>query len=104
MFALTLSVPPTAWTTAAERLQALKTDDRRPRRAQWPPAASSSCSMPSRPTSQERRPAGRPNGQGGEDGGGGGKGGGGDGILRGPLKMLKSLQQEINERTEYSTN
>jgi hypothetical protein len=85
--------------TAAERLQAIKTDQPTEQ------AARSAAERFKQLLESLKADAGR-GGQGGGGGGGGGDGGAGgnrneDGIPAiAQLKLLKTLQQEINEKTE----
>jgi hypothetical protein len=98
VFALTLKRATQGMDTAAQRLQTLKTDDETQR------AASSAAGRFKQLIDALKPDAPKPGDkqQGGGDGGGGGGGGGGDGIPpAAQLKMLKALQEEINERTEY---
>jgi len=98
VFALTLKRASVGMETAAQRLQALKTDETTQR-------AATSAAARFRQLLDALKAETDKNGQkpkGGGDQGGGGGGGGGDGIPpAAQLKMLKSLQQELNERTEY---
>ena len=101
VFALTLKRAADGMETAAQRLQALKTDETTQRAAalgRRPVQAA-----PRRPQARQApRTAGSQQQGGGGEGGGGGGGGGGDGIPpAAQVKMLKALQEEINERTEY---
>ena len=100
VFALTLKRASQGMTTAAERLQTLKTDEETQR------AASSAAARlkqlidslqpdPPKNGGQQKPPPGG-------DQGGDGPSGNGDGIpAAAQLKMLKALQEEINGRTEF---
>ena len=100
VFALTLKRASQGMTTAAERLKSLQTDEETQRAAASASARLKQLIDSLQPDQdknggQQQKPP-----PGGDQGGGGG--GGGDGIPPGAqLKMLKSLQEEINERTAY---
>jgi hypothetical protein len=97
VFALTLKRAVANMGEAAERLQALKTDEATQRAAK---GAAKRFQQLIESLKPEKPKAGGQQ-QGGGQGGGGG-GGSGDGIsATAQVKMLKSLQEEINERTEY---
>ena len=104
VFALTLKRAVANMGEAAQRLQSLKTDE--PTAACWPPQHQEprnrfhACSFES--LKPDKPKAGEGGQQGGGNQGGGAGGSGGDGIPpTAQIKMLKSLQEEINERTEY---
>ena len=99
VFALTLKRAAQGMDTASERLQAMKTDDETQRAAKA--AANRFKQLLESLKPDQGKPGGpQKGGQGEGDGGGGG--GGGDGIpASAQVKMLKALQEEINERTEY---
>jgi hypothetical protein len=101
VFSLTLKRASTSMDTAARRLQALETDEATQRAAGSAAARFKQLIDALKPDRVKN--AGQQQQQGGDqDGGGGGGGGGGDGIPpAAQLKMLKALQEEINERTEY---
>lgn len=97
VFSLTLKRATEGMTTAAERLQALKTDDPTQRAARAAAARFKQLLDSLKPD----KPKNGGQQQGGGGGGGGG-GGNGDGIPpAAQIKMLKALQEEINERTEF---
>ena len=99
VFALTLKRASEGMTTAAERLQALKTDEPTQRAARS--AAERFKQLLEAMKPDKPKMGGQQQGGGGGGGGGGAGGGGGDGLPpAAQLKMLKSLQQEINERTD----
>jgi hypothetical protein len=88
--------------TAAKRLQAIKTDEATEQAAK---SAASRFKQLLESLKADQAGNGAQGGGGGEGGGGDGGAGGGarddDGIpATAQLKLLKSLQQEINERTE----
>jgi DNA repair exonuclease SbcCD ATPase subunit len=98
VFALTLRRASRSMETAASRLQELKTDEATVQ-------AAKSASDRFKQLLESLKADGGNGGQGGGGGGGGGGGDGpasnGDGIpATAQLKVLKALQQEINERTE----
>ncbi len=94
VFSLTLRRAGESMSTAAERLQSLKTD-------QETQKAVRSAAHRLDQLIDSLKADNAKQGGGGQGGGGGGGGGGGDGIpATAQLKMLKTLQQEINERTE----
>jgi hypothetical protein len=101
VFALTLKRASDGMETTAQRLQALKTDELTQR-------AASGAAGRFKQLLEALRPDGPRNGgqqqqqQGGEGGQQQGGGGNGDGIPpAAQIKMLKALQQEINDRTEF---
>jgi hypothetical protein len=96
VFSLTLKRAAESMETAAARLQAMKTDDETQK------AVRSAAHRFEQLIDSLKADDAKQQGQGGGGGGGGGGGaGGGDGIAAtAQLKMLKTLQQEINERTE----
>jgi hypothetical protein len=97
VFALTLKRATEGMETAAQRLQELKTDEET-RRAVV--AAANRFKQLIESLKPDAPKEGGPQ-QGGDSGGGSG-GGSGDGIPpAAQVKMLKALQQEINERTEF---
>jgi hypothetical protein len=102
VFALTLKRATEGMDTAAQRLQVVKTDDET-RRAADSAAKRFRQLLDSLKADNAKGAGGQPPGGGGDGGGGaGGNNGGGDGIpAAAQVKMLKSLQQEINEKTEY---
>lgn len=97
VFALTLKRATDAMETSAQRLQSIKTDDETQRAAR-------SAANRFKQLIDSLKPD-KPNGGGQQQGGGdqgGGGGGGGDGIPpTAQIKVLKSLQEEINERTDF---
>jgi hypothetical protein len=96
VFALTLRRAKESMENAAKRLAELKTDGLTEQAAK-----AASDRFKQLLESLKSDAAGGGQGGGGGGGGGGGAGGGGDGIpATAQLKMLKSLQQEINDRTE----
>jgi hypothetical protein len=98
VFALTLRRAAASMDEAAKRLGELKTDSDTERAAK---AAADRFKQLTDSLKPDAAGGGGGQGGGGGGGGGGGQGGGGDGIpATAQLKMLKSLQQEINERTE----
>lgn len=98
VFSLTLKRAAENMRTAASRLQALKTDQPTQEAAR---AASRRFQQLLDSLKADDAKNGGGQGGGGGGGGGGGDGGGGDGIpATAQLKMLKTLQQEINDRTE----
>ncbi len=101
VFALTLKRASTGMETAGQRLQALKTDEITQRAAAS--AAARFKQLLDALKADAAKNGQKQNGGGDQDGGGGGgQGGGGEGIPpAAQLKMLRSLQQELNERTEY---
>ncbi|HMF36788.1 MAG TPA: DUF4175 domain-containing protein, partial [Isosphaeraceae bacterium] len=96
VFSLTLKRATESMEKAAGRLQAMKTDDETQK------AVRSASHRFEQLIDSLKDDDAKQAGQGGGGGGGGGGGaGGGDGIpATAQLKMLKTLQQEINERTE----
>ena len=96
VFELTLNRAAEGMTAAAERLHALRTDEETRR-------AAAAAANRFKQLIDSLRPDKPKQGNEGQQGGGGRQGGGaGDGIpAAAQLKMLKSLQEEINERTEY---
>ena len=96
VFSLTLKRATESMEKAAGRLQAMKTDDETQK------AVRSASHRFEQLIDSLKADDAKQGGQGGGGGGGGGGGaGGGDGIpATAQLKMLKTLQQEINERTE----
>ncbi|MBV8130783.1 MAG: hypothetical protein JO114_24295 [Planctomycetaceae bacterium] len=97
VFSLTLKRATESMEKAAGRLQAMKTDDETQK------AVRSASHRFEQLIDSLKADDAKQGGQDGGDGGGGGGGGagGGDGIpATAQLKMLKTLQQEINERTE----
>ena len=99
VFALTLKRAAEGQQTTAQRLQGLKTDEDTQRAAK---AAKHRFEQLLESLKPDAGKPGQPGGQQGGDQGGGGQGGGGDGIpATAQLKMLKSLQEELNERTDY---
>jgi hypothetical protein len=98
VFSLTLRRAAENMQTAAERLAGLKTDEETQR------AVRSAAHRFDQLIDALKADSAKQGGQGGGGGGGGGDGGGrggGDGIpATAQLKMLKTLQQELNERTE----
>jgi len=97
VFALTLKRASEGMETAAQRLQSLKTDETTQRAARSAAARFKQLIDALKPD-PPKNAAGQQQG----GGGGGGGAGGGDGIPpAAQLKMLKALQQEINERTEF---
>ncbi len=98
VFALTLKRAAESMTTAAERLQALRTDEETRRAA----VAATNRFKQLIESLKPDKPKQGGQQEGGGGGGGGGGGSPGDGIpAAAQLKMLKALQEEINERTEY---
>jgi hypothetical protein len=96
VFALTLKRAGEAMDTAAQRLLTLKTDEETQRAAR---AAARRFDQLINSLKPDKPKNGGQN-QGGDGQGGGG--GGGDGIPpAAQIKMLKSLQEEINDRTEF---
>jgi hypothetical protein len=96
VFALTLKRAGEAMETAAQRLLTLKTDEETQRAARSAARRFEQLINSLKPD----KPKNGGQNQGGDGQGGGG--GGGDGIPpAAQIKMLKSLQEEINERTEY---
>jgi hypothetical protein len=95
VFSLTLKRATTSMENAAKRLAELKTDG-------LTEQAAKAASARFKQLLESLKSDAAGGGQGGGGGGGGGGGaGGGDGIpATAQLKMLKSLQQEINDRTE----
>ncbi len=94
VFSLTLKRAMESMEKAAGRLQAMKTDD------ETQQAVRSASHRFEQLIDALKEDDAKQGGQGGGGGGGGGAGGG-DGIpATAQLKMLKTLQQEINERTE----
>ncbi len=101
VFALTLKRAATGMDTASQRLQSLKTDETTQRAESSAAARFRQLLDALKPDKGKNAGQQKPQ-QGDDDQGGGGGGGGGDGIPpAAQLKMLKSLQEEINERTEY---
>jgi hypothetical protein len=99
VFALTLKRAADNMTEAAQRLLTLKTDEDT-QRAVKGAAKRFQQLLESLKADKPKAGQGQPPGGGGQ--GGGGAGGGGDGIPpAAQVKMLKALQEEINERTEY---
>ena len=95
VFSLTLKRATESMEKAAGRLQAMKTDDETQK------AVRSASHRFEQLIDSLKADDAKQGGQGGGGGGGGGGAGGGDGIpATAQLKMLKTLQQEINERTE----
>jgi len=100
VFALTLKRAAEGMETAAQRLQGLKTDEETQRAAKGAGHRFQQLIESLKPEAPQ--PGGKQGGQGGDQGGGGGGQGGGDGIPpTAQLKMLKALQEEINERTDF---
>lgn len=101
VFALTLKRASEGMGTAAERLQALKTDDETQRAAKA--AANRFKQLLDSLKADRAKGGGQQNqGQGGDGQPGGNSGEPGDGIpAAAQVKMLKALQEEINERTEF---
>lgn len=98
VFALTLKRASAVMETAAQRLQALKTDELTQRAARSAAARFKQLLDALKPD-KPKNAGGQQKDNGGEGGGGGG---GGDGIPpAAQLKMLKALQEEINERTDF---
>lgn len=96
VFALTLKRAGESMETAAQRLLTLKTDDETQLAARAAARRFEQLISSLKPD----KPKNGGQGQGGDGQGGGG--GGGDGIPpAAQVKMLKSLQEEINERTEF---
>lgn len=100
VFALTLKRATEGMGTAAERLQALKTDEETQR------AAKSAANRFKQLLDSLKADKGKGGGQQGQPGGGEGQPNSnnaqGDGIpAAAQLKMLKALQEEINERTDF---
>jgi hypothetical protein len=81
---------------AARRLQEIKTDEATEQ------AARGAATRFKQLLESLKRDRGKNSGQGGGGGGGGGEGGGNDDGIppTAQLKLLKTLQQEINDRTE----
>ena len=102
-FALTLKKAADRMDEAARRLQDLKPPTTTPARPRNPPrSGSSNSSTPSSPTRPTGGAAGgspRPAASGGQPGGQQRRGGDGIGLAA-QLKVLKMLQQEVNDRTE----
>ena len=103
VFTLTLKRATVGMDTTTSRLQALKTDDPTQRAARSAASRfqqlldSMKPDAPKNGGQQKQSP-----GEGGDQPGGQAGGSGGDGIPpAAQVKMLKSLQQEINERTEF---
>ncbi len=98
VFGLTLKRAGEALDTAAGRLGAGKTDDPTVRAEKSAAARLKQLIESLKPD----KPKGGGNGGGGGGGGGGGAKGGGDGIpASAQIKVLKSLQEELNERTDF---
>ena len=98
VFALTLRRAKESMENAAKRLAELKTDGLTEHAAK---AASDRFKQLLESLKSDSAGGGQGGGGGGGGGGGAGGNGGGDGIpATAQLKMLKSLQQEINDRTE----
>jgi hypothetical protein len=97
VFSLTLRKAVESMESAAARLQSLKTNEETQK-------ATRAAAHRFKQLMESLKADGAKNGgagQGGGGGGGDGRGGGDDGIpATAQLKMLKTLQQEINERTE----
>jgi hypothetical protein len=101
VFALTLKRAGDGMETAAQRLQALKTDEET-KRAAASAARRFKQLIDALKADQGKEGGQKPPGGGNEGGGAGGSGGGGDGIpAAAQVKMLKALQEEINDRTEF---
>jgi hypothetical protein len=99
VFALTLKRAAENMTEAADRLQAIKTDEET-RRAVTGASKRFQQLLDALKPDKGAGAGGQPPGGGNQ--GGGGAAGGGDGIpAAAQVKMLKALQEEINERTEY---
>jgi DNA repair exonuclease SbcCD ATPase subunit len=99
VFALTLKRAVANMGEAAERLQGLKTDESTQRAAR---SASKRFQQLLESLKPDKPKAGGQQPPGGGNQGGGAGGAGGDGIPpAAQIKMLKALQEEINERTEY---
>ena len=99
VFGLTLKKAGEAMDTAAERLAAGKTDDPTVRAQKL--SASRFRQLIDSLKPDKGKGGGSGNSGGGGGGGGGGKGGG-DGIpATAQIKVLKSLQEELNERTDF---
>ncbi|MGE5754118.1 MAG: DUF4175 domain-containing protein, partial [Planctomycetaceae bacterium] len=97
VFALTLKRAAEGMETAARRLQELKTDEETRRAAVAAADRFKQLIESLKPDAPKQGGA-----QKGGDGDGGGGSGSGDGIPpAAQVKMLKALQQEINERTEF---
>jgi hypothetical protein len=99
VFALTLKRAAENMENAAKRLQALKTDEETRRAVKGASKRFQQILDTLKP--DKPKPGGQQQGgnQGGDNAGGGG---GGDGIPpAAQVKMLKALQEEINERTDY---
>ncbi len=100
VFALTLKQASEGMATAAQRLQSVKTDEDTQRATRsaskrFQQLLEALKADSPKPGDQQQQ------GGGGDQGGGGGAGGAGDGIpAAAQLKMLKALQQEINDRTD----
>ncbi len=100
VFGLTLKRAAEGMQTAAQRLQALKTDEETQRAARAASHRFEQLINSLKPDAPKQ--GGQKGDQNGDQDGGGGSQGGGDGIpATAQLKMLKALQEEINERTDY---
>jgi len=96
VFTLTLKRASNSMDESARRLQALKTDDPTIRAQKLASARFKQLIDSLKPDKAKG------SGQQQQGGGGGGGGGGGDGIpAAAQIKVLKSLQEELNERTDY---
>ena len=102
VFGLTLKKVAEGMEAAAQRLQALKTDDPTVRAEKQASGRLQQLVDSLKPDKAKNGQGGGQPPPGGGGGGGGGPQGGGDGIpASAQIKMLKSLQEEINERTDF---
>jgi hypothetical protein len=99
VFNLTLKKATKSMDDAAQRLQALKTDDPTLRAEKSAAARFQQLVDSLKPDKPKNGGGNQQQGQGGQQGG---QQGGGDGIpAAAQIKVLKSLQQELNERTDF---